>query len=313
MSHHHQQGFPVTPEVCASLVTAILVWWLASAGWPSAGVAGPADGRRAGDHVVGVTVTDTAGLGQTIRALRHIGVPVTTRLVLDPGGLARYRNPARRLARAGRVMAEPVDSYSLSRIGLRRYRDRFRRAVGTLGRWAGTWEVGNEVNGSWTGPRRKVAAKVRAAIRVVRARRGRTALTLYYNRGCRSFPSELDPFSWSRRLLTPRIRGRLDFVYLSYYETECENRRPSRAEWRRSFRRLHRLYPGARLGFGEVGLPEPVTPATEAKARSIVNHYYRLRIGLPRFIGGGFYWNFVQDMVPWRNSPLHRTLRRAVR
>jgi len=264
-------------------------------------------------RTVGVTVTDTAKLSRTLEAIRHLDVPVTARLVLDPGGLARYRDPVRRLQRVARVMAEPVDSSGMSRIGVRGYRERFQAAMSTLGRSVGTWEVGNEVNGSWAGPRREVARKVRAAIRVVRARRGRTALTLYYNRGCRSFPSELSPLAWSRRMLPRRVRRQLDFVYLSYYETECEDRRPGNAEWQRQFRALHRLYPGARLGFGEVGLPDPATPATTDIARSIINRYYRIRPGLPYFTGGGFYWYFAQDMTPWRSSPLHRTLRAAVR
>lgn len=260
-----------------------------------------------------MTVTDTVRLGRTLDAIRHLSRPVTVRLVLDPGPLGRYRRPARRLARTGRVMAEPVDSSGMSRLGVRRYRQRFRTAIRLLGRSVDAWEVGNEVNGSWTGPRRRVADKVRAALRLVRSHGGRSALTLYYNRGCRSRPSELDPLAWSRRMLTARIRSRLDFVYLSYYETECENRRPTGVEWRHQFRRLHRLYPKARLGFGETGLPRPATTATVPLARSIINRYYRMDIHLPYFTGGGFWWYFVQDMTPWQTSPLFRTLRRAIR
>ncbi|MCO5316716.1 MAG: hypothetical protein M9938_11235 [Solirubrobacterales bacterium] len=281
---------------------------------PSAGArTGKGDPVTRPQRVVGVTVTDTARIIPTVQAIRHLGVPVTSRLVLDPGPVGHYAVPARRLARAGRVMTEPVDSFGMSTANLDQYRQRFTTAVNQLGRWTDVWEVGNEVNGAWTGPPREVAAKVTAALDVVRAGKARSALTLYYNRGCKSYPWELDPLVWSKRMLPAPVRRQFNFVYFSYYETECENRRPSRGEWKRQFRKLHRLYPKARLGFGEVGLPEPVTAATDLKAREIINRYYRMKFKLPYYIGGGFWWNFAQDMVPWGTSPLFQSLRQAVR
>ena len=76
----------------------------------------------------------------------------------------------------------------------------------------------------------------------------------------------------------------------------------------------------ARLGFGEIGLPQPARTSTRAAAASIIAYYYRLRIALPYFIGGGFYWYFVEDMVPragslwaalagaWSPPPMHRAV-----
>jgi hypothetical protein len=175
------------------------------------------------------------------------------------------------------------------------------------------WEVGNEVNGNWTGRRTEVAAKVAAAYHVVTAHHGRTALTLYYNHDCGDGADELGPATWSRRYLSRAMRNGVDYVLLSYYETQCHGRRPSDAEWTRAFRRLHILFPHADVGFGEVGLPHPATTRTRDRAASIVRHYYRLDLSLPYYVGGCFYWYFAEDMVPWRSSTLWHTLKKVIR
>lgn len=140
--------------------------------------------------------------------------------------------------------------------------------------------------------------------------RGRTALTLYENEGCGDGPRELSPVAWAERYVPVRVRSGLDDVLLSYYEPQCEGRRPSPGEWTRRSA-LRRLFPRARVGFGEIGLPKAATPSTRATAASIIAYYYGLRIALPYFVGGGFYWYFAEDMVPRSGSPLWAALARA--
>lgn len=268
-------------------------------------------------RVIGVTVDDTGHLGRTFSALAHLDASVTVRLVLDvsahPSDLRSYVRPAQRLARLGPVLAEVVDSSDTARLGLAEYERRTAAAVRTLGRSVSIWEIGNEVNGSWTGPPASTAAKVVGAYSVVHPLHRPTALTLYDNVGCGDSPDELDPLTWSRRYLPARIRAGLTYVLLSYYETQCGNRRPSARRWTGYFDRLHRLFPRSRLGFGEIGLPRPATARTRARARSIVGYYYRLAVPKKFYVGGCFYWYFAEDMVPWRTSPLWAALDTAIR
>jgi hypothetical protein len=273
---------------------------------------------RRDTRLVGVTVDSVAHLRPVLAAIRRLGVPITTRLVLDvdarrPASTAGYLRPARRLARVSTVMGELVDSSALRRITVRQVARRARAFVRALKGVVSIWEIGNEVNGDWTGRPALVARKVRADYRVVSAAGAATALTLYYNVGCGDGPGELGPLAWSRRYLGARIRNGLDYVLLSYYEPQCRHRRPTRTQWTAYFRRLHRLFPDAKLGFGEIGLPHPATVQTRAAARSIVRYYYRLPIALPYYVGGCFYWYFAEDMTPWSGAPLWRVLYRAVR
>jgi hypothetical protein len=277
-----------------------------------------ADRTAANPLTVGVTVDDTSHLAAVIAAERHLGRTVATRLVMNvdrahPAAVGRYLRPAERLAAVGPVMAELVDSSELRRISVPAIRRRTRAALATLGGSVSVWEIGNEVNGSWTSRRGTVAAKVRAAYRIVHRAGRPTALTLYDDIGCGDGPGEQGPVRWSRSRLGTGLRSGLDYVLLSYYETQCHDRRPSAAAWTELFRRLHALFPNARIGFGEIGLPKRATSGTRATARSIIRRYYRLDLHLPYVFAGCFYWYFAEDMVPWRRSPLYPTLRRAVR
>lgn len=264
----------------------------------------------------GVTVDDTTNVAAIVDSLRRLGRPMTVRVVFNvdwsaPADPAAMVDPVRQLAAVATVMGELVDSQDLARITVTQMAQRTAAYVKALGPWVSVWEVGNEVNGNWTGPADQVAAKVSTAYRQVQAAGGQSALTLYENTGCGDSPGELDPRAWAARWLPVDVRAGLAYLLLSYYETQCGARRPSPAEWTERFTALNPLFPTARLGFGEIGLPDPATPATVGTAASIVNYYYRLPVALPSFIGGCFYWNYVEDMTP-AGRPLWRTLQQTL-
>ena len=76
--------------------------------------------------------------------------------------------------------------------------------------------------------------------------------------------------------------------------------------------RLHGMYPGAALGFGEVGLPNPVTGALLRKARQIMRWAYALNPGLPYYIGG-YFWRYGAEDALRPGAPLRTALRAAFR
>jgi hypothetical protein len=277
--------------------------------------AAPGASAAARPRVVGVTVDDLSRLPAVLDSLRALPRRPWVRVVFDVSGRQADPSPYVRavpqVAAVGPVLGELVDSSDLRWMTVAQVAARTVAYVRALRSSVAMWEVGNEVNGDWTGAPADVARKVQAAYDAVHRLGSRTALTLYENERCGDGPAELSPVAWAERYVSARVRAGLDEVLLSYYEPQCAGQRPGPAEWTRRFAALHRLFPRARLGFGEIGMPEPATPSTRSAATSIISYYYRLRIALSYYVGGGFYWHFAEDMVPRRSSPLWAALARA--
>lgn len=272
--------------------------------------AGPRAVRRALPRVLsGVTADDVSAPGRLAASFRHLPVRPVTRLYFDVRQPpAAYAAAVRALHPVSYLMGELLDSSDERSITTAAYRLRVRAYLAAFGTAIDIWEIGNEVNGNWTGPYPAAAAKLRAAYRLAAARRLRTALTLYYNAGCGDGRGELGPLAFSRRYVPARIRDGLGYVFLSYYEDQCGGRRPGARAWTGYFRSLHALYPHARLGFGEIGLARPVTAATRPAARSLIRYYYGLRVRLPYYAGGYFWWYYAEDCLPYRKRPLWRAV-----
>ena len=75
-------------------------------------------------------------------------------------------------------MGELVDSSDMTRYTRQQYHDRTAQYLSALGNQAEIWEIGNEVNGKWTGECSGVSAKIYDALQQVHAAGKRTELTL---------------------------------------------------------------------------------------------------------------------------------------
>ena len=257
----------------------------------------------------GVTVDDIANLNDIVAGARALGHMPVTRVyfnVRKPAGY--YAAALMALQPVSYVMGELLDSSDSRHIGSGAYNRRVKSYLAQLGNSVDLWEIGNEVNGNWTGRYSTVEAKLTVAYDDVTAAGKRTALTLYYNIGCGDSPRELDPISFSDRYVPATVRNGLDYVLLSYYEADCNGIRPSASTWTAYFAQLHTLYPHARLGFGEVGMDNPATSASLTAARSLMTYYYGLGIDLPYYVGGYFWWYYDEDCLPSVSKPLWATL-----
>jgi hypothetical protein len=258
----------------------------------------------------GVTVDEVTNIRQIVAGLRHLPAMPATRIYFDVNEPANYYATAvRELWPVSYLMGELLDSSDETHISATAYRARVSSYLGAFANQIDLWEVGNEVNGSWTGRYPVVSAKLTEAYRQVTARHKRTALTLAYNAGCGDAAGELSPLAFSRRYVPAAVRDGLDYVFLSYYEDDCHGSRPSAATWTAYFADLHALYPHALLGFGEIGMDNPVTVRTMAAARSLISYYYGLPIKLPYYVGGYFWWYYAEDCLPDTAKPLWRALR----
>jgi hypothetical protein len=258
----------------------------------------------------GVTADGVGRLRELVASARHLPEMPTTRIYFRVSEPPRYYATAvRRLRPVSYLMGELLDSSDERHISVAAYRHRVKSYLAAFRNEIDLWEIGNEVNGNWTGHYRTVEKKLTAAYREVIGVKRRAALTLYYNAGCGDGAAELSPLAFSRRYVPRAVRNGLTHVFLSYYEESCHGIRPSARAWRNYFRKLHTLYPHALLGFGEIGLSRPVRRHAIAAARSLIRYYYGLRIRLPYYAGGYFWWYYAEDCLPYSSKPLWPALR----
>ncbi len=266
-------------------------------------------GAQHAPSLYGVTVDDVSNLGPIVASLAHFARRPTTRVVFDVGAsVADYATAISQLHGVSYLMGLLLDSSDEQHISAADEHTRVARYLAAFGNAIDIWEVGNEVNGNWLGPPSDVVAKLVDAYTQATALGKSTALTLYDNIGCGDGPSELGPLEFSARYVPANVRNGLTYVLVSYYEGACNGVRPDAASLTMLFEQLHALYPNALLGFGEIGLPAAVTPATVATARSVIAYYYGLRLPVPGYVGGYFWWYFAEDAAPYTTSPVWQAL-----
>ncbi len=245
--------------------------------------------------IAGITIDTIAGLSTTIQKLNEMPRPVTTRVVFDKIPASDYTTAVNQLDPVTQIMGELVDSSDMNTYTTSAYVARANQYLTTLGGTVDIWEFGNEVNGNWTGSYANVAAKIDGAYGVFQ--NDVTALTLYYNPNNCDGPGELTPLEFTDQYVSARIKAGVDYVLLSYFETQCDNYRVPVSVVTALVDQLHVRYPNAKVGFGELGLPNKVTSATLANAESIMAYYYALDVPRDFYIGGYFWWYGKSDVL----------------
>ena len=251
----------------------------------------------------GVTTDDPwADTDDQARALAALPQRPALRVVFDVAvGPEEYREPLETLGGVATIMGEMVDSSDALQLDDAAFRTRVDGYLAALWPLVDVWEIGNEVNGGWTGAPARQALRVAYAFDAVTDRGGRTALTLYANFGCLE-EGEEDPLTWSERHLAPELRDGLDYVLLSWWPDDCAAPPP---DWQAVFDALGLLFPHAALGIGETGAHDAAAAAHQAA------WCYAPGIDHARFIGGCFWWEFRTDMVP-AGAPLWQVLAAAM-
>ena len=257
----------------------------------------------------GATVDDVSNMTSTVAGLQNLPQVPTTRLYFDVSEPASYYTDSINALRpVSYIVGELLDSSDETSVSTSAYDARVKSYLAAFGSKVDLWEIGNEVNGNWTGSYPTVSTKLTQAYNDVSAAGKRSALTLYYNAGCGDGSSELSPLAFSSKYVPASVRDGLSYVLLSYYQGDCNGIRPSAATWTAYFQQLHALYPNAKLGFGEIGLNNPAKSTTLASAKSMVSYYYGLSIDLSYYVGGYFWWYFKEDCLPYTSKPLWASL-----
>lgn len=255
--------------------------------------------------IYGITLDSIEDINQSVDAIKSLSKRVITRLVFDEVPAQYYTTAIEQLSPYSDIMGELFDSEYIKDYTITEYKQRVNEYLDMYGDSIKIWEIGNEVNGEWTGDSSLVAQKTIYAYKEAKKRGYKTALTLYYNDynyndGCWNQPDE-QMRNWAKDRLTDEIKNGIDYLFISYYEEDCDNYRPTKAQLEKVFSDLGIIFPHAKLGFGEIG-----TSKVNQKAKYI-QRYYTLDIKHPRYIGGYFWWYFQEDMTP-KSKPLWNIL-----
>lgn len=261
----------------------------------------PATAQGSSGPLYGTTVDRITSMASVAGAARALPHRPTTRVyfsVSEPAGY--YKAAVAQLDAVSGVMGELLDSSDATHVTTSAFQSRVKSYLATLKTSVGIWEIGNEVNGNWTGPYATGAAKLTEAYQDVAATGAETALTLYANEfaadHCGDGATEPTPLQYSASYVPASVRDGVTYVFESYYPTQCADTYPTSAQVAGEMRQLHALYPNALLGFGEMGLPHPVTGRTLATAEKVMSWAYHLNPGLSYYVGGYFWWYAWQDV-----------------
>lgn len=237
----------------------------------------------------GVTVDSIDDIDATVAALAKLPVKPITRIVFDPHVDAiKYKEAVEKIGQVSYVMGQILDSCGFSKYSLHEYKKRVKGYLHLLGDDVHIWEIGNEVNGEWLGNVDDVRKKVIAGYGLAKKQNQRVALTLYYNEGSAPSPKN-EIFTWAEKNIPERMKQGLDYVFISYHIDDFSGPTP---DWYQVFSRLQQMFPKAKIGFGELGNRD------EGEKAIAIQRFYTLRINLPNYVGGYFWWYFLQDMVP---------------
>ena len=259
-----------------------------------------ASAQTSAEPLYGITIDNIGQINTTVSAESKLPNRPTTRVYFNVSEPASYyRAAVSKVHSVSNVMGELLDSSDATHITTSSFQTRVESYLSTLGVSVTIWEVGNEVNGNWTGPYSDGSAKLTEAYADVAAQGAVAALTLYANEfaadSCGDGVSELTPVQYSEQYVPASVRDGLAYVFESYYPTQCQNTYPTNALVATEMEQLHALYPNALLGFGETGLPRPATYRKLATAERVMSWAYGLNPGLPYYVGGYFWWYARQD------------------
>ncbi len=289
----------------------------------------PTVGRSIPTPLYGITLDNVSNavLPGEIASIQHLNHTPTSRVVFDPGMSPSYYSPQiSQLRGISYIMGQISDSSSMKSYSVSSYQARAQDYVSSLGSLVDVWEVGNEVNGNWLGT--NTIDKVQAAYDVVANAKGATALTFFYMgeptdvNNCIDAPGD-DLFTWitqkfqlglpvsQRSVATERLRLGLNYALISWYPQGCNNLQP---DWTTIYTKLAAIFPNAKVGFGELGTASVQNGSSYEV--NLINQYYPLasKIALPaNYIGGYFWWNYAEEMVPYQTSTLFQTLNNAIK
>ena len=105
------------------------------------------------------------------------------------------------------------------------------------------------------------------------------------------------------------MKKQLDYVLVSYYEDDNDNYQPN---WQEVFNNLESIFPSVKLGIGECGNNDYKKYSVQSKVKR-AKHYYSMPKYVKNYVGGYFWWYWVQDCVPHQNSEVFKAINSSIK
>lgn len=256
--------------------------------------------------IYGLTVDDAwyddTELNDVLEGLKNLKHRPTVRIVMSIETTPEeYIKLFKSIAPYADIMACPVDSFEMKQFKNREsYLKRFKDSYDSLSKYVSIWEVGNEINGTeWIKQKSElIVDKVSAVNEFIKNKGGKTAVTLY----CTDSPQK-DMIEWTENNIPKTLSDSVDYCFVSYYEDDNGGYSP---KWKSIFKKLGNIFPSAYLGIGECG--NTAQNATEKSKIEMAKKYYGMPKLHKRFVGGYFWWNWVEDCIPSKNNKVYETI-----
>ncbi|WP_207651576.1 hypothetical protein [Mogibacterium pumilum] len=256
--------------------------------------------------IYGLTIDDAwyddTNLNDVLQGLKNLKHKPTVRIVMSiETNPSEYVKLFKSIKPYADIMACPVDSFEMNKYEDREgYLQRFKTSYTYLSKYVNVWEVGNEVNGiEWIKQKPElIVDKVSAANEFIKRKGSKTALTLY----CTDSPQR-DMIDWTEKNIPTELSDSVNYCFVSYYEDDNKGYEP---KWKSIFKKLGKIFPSASLGIGECG--NTAESATEKSKIKMVKKYYGMPKLHERFVGGYFWWNWVEDCIPCKNNKIYETI-----
>lgn len=280
---------------------------LAVASWTTRAHAQPS-GRDIPYPLYGITVDDSwrgpERLAEIVAAIQAMSVKPTVRIVMSERiPPTDYKETFKAIHNVAYVLAQPVDSYYMKRFTtvdsyLKRFEDSYRE----LAPFVDMWEIANEINGEgWLGGDRQFNAdKMYAAYKYIHSKGGKTVLISYE---VAPGDQEMSMLDWLRTYVPKDMKEHLDYLMVSYYEDDHRDYQP---DWKSTFESLEEIFPNSIFAIGECG--NTAKTATAESKMKMAEHYYLMPKYTNKYVGGYFWWTWVQDCVPHTNNPVWRKI-----
>lgn len=265
------------------------------------------------EPIYGITVDDSwtgeGKLKQILEAIKAMPVKPTVRIVMsDKISPKEYVHLFREIHKVAYVMAEPVDSYYIKGYqSVQQYLERFKDSYQHLSPYVDLWEIANEINGEgWLGDDRQFNAdKMYAAYTFIKEKKGKTVLTSYE---VAPGDQEMTMRDWLQKYVPEDMKKGLDYMIVSYYEDDHHGYQP---DWKAVFEYLQQMFPTARLAIGECGnTAKDATPESKAKLARL---YYTMPRYVKNFVGGYFWWMWVQDCTPHKGNIVWEAISESIK
>lgn len=262
--------------------------------------------KKDSNWIYGLTIDDawyeSISKEDVIEGLKNLNHKPMVRIVMSKEMLAEDYVPLfKAAAKYADIMACPVDSSQMNQYkDVDSYVKRFKDAYKNLSPYVSVWEIGNEVNGiEWIKQDSAlIAEKISCAAKFIKNKGAKTELTLY----CTDLP-EKDMLQWVKKYISSEVTETMDYCFVSYYEDDNGGYQP---DWDDIFDKLGKYFPSSLLGIGECGNTDK--NATVASKTARIKKYYGMKRVHERFVGGFFWWNWVEDCIPYEENQLYELI-----